>query len=363
MINDFEHSSKPNAWLEVGQAAYDFRSDYVTSPTAAMLESIVKTSLLDDVMMEDPTTNSFQSFIAGLTGKEAALLVSSGTMGNQIALRSALKSPPYAILCDSRGHILHMEAGGAATLCGALVEGVQPSNGHHLTVADIQKSAVLKETVYDCPTRIISLENTLSGTVMPLTEARAISAWARSQIPPLHMHLDGARLWEAVAAGAGELKEFTECFDSVSLCFTKGLGAPIGSVLVGTSSFIDRARVARKLMGGGMRQTGVIAAPAWVAVEQVFLGKQLKKAQDTAKFIADTWVSLGGKLRKPTETNMIWLDLDDAGINKPHFAKVAKEMGVKTMEGRLEDRLVVHYQICREAVDIIIKVFRAVLQK
>jgi threonine aldolase len=177
------------------------------------------------------------------------------------------------------------------------------------------------------------------------------------------MHLDGARLWEAVAAGAGELKDFTECFDSVSLCFTTGLGAPIGSIIVGTASFINRATVARKLMGGGMRQTGVIAAPARVAVEQVFLGKQLKKAQDTAKFIADTWVSLGGKLRKPTETNMIWLDLDAAGIEKPYFAKVAKEMGVKTMEGRLEDRLVVHYQICRDAVDIIFSVFRVVLQK
>jgi threonine aldolase len=192
--NGFAPSKKPNAWMEVGQAAYDFRSDYVTSPTAAMLESIIETTLLDDVMREDPTTNSFQTFMADLAGKEAALLVSSGTMGNQIALRSALMSPPHAILCDSRGHILHMEAGGAATLWGALVEGVQPSNGHHLTVADIQKSAVLKETVYDCPTRGISLENTLSGTIMPLSEVRAISVWARSQKPPLHMHLDGARL-------------------------------------------------------------------------------------------------------------------------------------------------------------------------
>ncbi|KUJ21666.1 uncharacterized protein LY89DRAFT_681106 [Mollisia scopiformis] len=360
--NGFEPSSRPNAWMEVGQAAYDFRSDYVTSPTPAMLESIIKTTLLDDVMMEDPTTNSFQDFMADLTGKEAALLVSSGTMGNQIALRSALTSPPYSILCDSRGHILHMEAGGAATLWGALVEGIQPSNGHHLTVADIQKSAVLRETVYDCPTRVISLENTLSGTIMPLSEVRAISAWARSQNPAIHMHLDGARLWEAVAAGAGELKEFTECFDSVSLCFTKGLGAPIGSIIVGPSSFIKRARITRKVMGGGMRQTGIIAAPARVAVEQVFLGKQLKKAQDTAKFIADAWISMGGKLLKPTETNMIWLDLDAAGIDKLYFAKVAREIGVRTMEGHLEDRLVVHYQICQDAVDIIINVFRVVLQ-
>ncbi|OAA65589.1 threonine aldolase [Niveomyces insectorum RCEF 264] len=352
-----------NAWTEVGQAAYDFRSDYVTSPTSAMLESIVKTTLLDDVMMEDPTTNAFQDFMADLTGKEAALLVSSGTMGNQIALRSALTSPPYAVLCDARGHILHMEAGGAATLWGALVEGVQPSNQHHLTVADVRKAAVLRESVYDCPTRVVSLENTLSGTVMPLSEVRAISAWARSQYPPLHMHLDGARLWEAVAAGAGELKAFIQCFDSVSLCFTKGLGAPIGSMLVGTSAFIKRARGVRKLLGGGMRQTGIIAAPAWVAVEQVFLGKQLKKAQETAKFIADAWLALGGQLKKPTETNMIWLDLDAAGVEKTYFAKLAREMGVKTMEGRLEDRLVVHYQICQDAVDIITNLFRVVLQK
>ncbi|KAI9666272.1 MAG: putative low-specificity L-threonine aldolase 1 [Bathelium mastoideum] len=361
--NGFEIPSKPNAWTEVGQAAYDFRSDYVTSPSAAMLESIIKTTLLDDVMMEDPTTNSFQSFMAELTGKEAALLVSSGTMGNQIALRSALQVPPYSILCDARGHILHMEAGGAATLWGALVEGVVPENRHHLTVSDIKKAAVLKEGVYDCPTRIISLENTLSGTIMPLSEVRAISAWAHQQNPPLHMHLDGARLWEAASAGAGTLKEFAECFDSVSLCFTKGLGAPIGSIIVGSAAFIKRARAVRKLLGGGMRQTGVIAAPARIAVEKTFLSGRLKQVQDRAKFIADTWVSLGGKLRNPTETNMIWLDLDAAGIDKPYFAKVAKDHGLKTMQGRLEDRLVVHYQISQEAVDILINVFRFVLKK
>jgi threonine aldolase len=176
------------------------------------------------------------------------------------------------------------------------------------------------------------------------------------------MHLDGARLWEAVAAGAGTLKEFTECFDSVSLCFTKGLGAPIGSIIVANSSFIKRARGVRKLLGGGMRQTGIIAAPAKIAVEQVFLGKKLKNAQDTAKFIGDTWVSLGGLLRNPTETNMIWLDLEAAGIDKPSFAEVAHKMGLKTMQGRLEDRLVVHYQICQEAVDILIRVFCFVLK-
>jgi len=197
--------------------------------------------------------------------------------------------------------------------------------------------------------------------IMPLAEVQKICAWAHKQTPRIHMHLDGARLWEVDAAGAGTLKEFAECFDSVTLCFTKGLGAPLGSIIVGTAAFIKRARGVRKLLGGGLRQTGVIAAPARIAVEQVFLGKELKKAQETAKFIADSWVSLGGKLRNPTETNMIWLDLEASGIQKPDFAQMACEAGLKTMKGRLEDRLVVHYQICEEAVSALIAVFRSVL--
>jgi len=360
---EYQHSfiAKKNAWSHPGQAAYDFRSDYVTTPSAAMLEGIVNATLLDDVMMEDPTTNAFQDFMAELTGKEAGLLVSSGTMGNQVSLRSALQVPPYAILCDVRGHILHMEAGGAATLWGALVEGVRPSNGHHLTVTDVQNAAILRESVYDCPTRIISLENTLSGTIMPLEDVQAISGWARKQNPPIHMHLDGARLWEVEAAGVGTIKEFADCFDSVTMCFTKGLGAPIGSIILGKTAFIKRARAVRKLVGGGLRQTGIIAAPARIAVEQVFFGKKLKRAQEMAQFIANSWITLGGKLRNPTETNMIWLDLAASGIEKPYFAQVAQEAGLKTMKGRLEDRLVVHYQICQEAVDALIGVFRLVL--
>lgn len=351
----------PTAWSQPGQAAYDFRSDYVTSPSLAMLEAIVHTTLLDDVMMEDPTTNSFQTFMADLTGHEASLLVLSGTMGNQVALRAALTTPPYAILTDHRSHILGMEAGGAATLYGALIVGVVPHNGHHLTLKDIKKHATLREDVYDCPTRVISLENTLSGTIMPLADARAISSWARRQNPPIHLHLDGARLWEAVAAGAGSLKEYAMCFDSIQLCFTKGLGAPIGSIIVGSSAFIKRATRVRKMLGGGLRAAGVIAAPARVAVEQIFLGGKLKANQDVAMRIADMWESLGGKLQNPTETNMIWLDLDAANIDRQEFGRLAEEMGLKTMQGRLEGRLVVHYQISSDAVTKLFQLFRVVL--
>ncbi|KAI0910974.1 pyridoxal phosphate-dependent transferase [Ustulina deusta] len=350
------------AWTVPGQAAYDFRSDYVTTPNAAMLQSIICTSLRDDVMMEDPTTNDFQDFIANLTGHEASLLVLSGTMGNQVALRAALEAPPYSIVCDSRSHIINMEAGGAATLCGALMIGVAPSNGHHLTLEDIKKHCTLRQDVYDCPTRVISLENTLSGTIMPLETVRMISEWARSQNPPIHMHLDGARLWEAVAAKAGSLKDYASLFDSLSLCFTKGLGAPLGSIVVGSTSFINRARWMRKMIGGGLRQAGVIAGPARVAVEEIFLKDRLRICQERAKELSKAWTTLGGKLEHPTETNMIWLDLETAGIDKERFADLAEQRGLKTMRGRLQGRLVIHYQICDEALARMTALFGNILE-
>ncbi|PYI16914.1 l-allo-threonine aldolase [Aspergillus japonicus CBS 114.51] len=355
-------ANQQTAWDSPGQAAYDFRSDYVTSPNIAMLASIINTSLLDDVMKEDPTTNSFQEFIAQLTGHEDSLLVMSGTMGNQVALRTALLAPPYSILADSRSHIIGMEAGGPSTLCGALMQGVAPSNGHHLTLEDVKRHVTLREDVYDCPTRIISLENTLSGTIMPLEDVRAISNWARSQDPPIHMHLDGARLWEAVAAGAGTLKEYATCFDSAQLCFTKGLGAPIGSIVIGNKAFIKRARWMRKLLGGGIRAAGIVCAPARVAVEQIFLGGRLRANQETAKRLSKLWVSLGGKLQHPTETNMIWLDLEAAGIDKEHFADLAENAGVKTMRGRLQGRLIIHYQICDRALEALANLFAEILK-
>ena len=214
-----------------------------------MLEAIASTTLLDDVFQSDPTTNDLESYIARLTNKPAALLVLSGTMGNQVSLRTHLLAPPHAVLCDRRAHILEWEAGGVASLTGALVQGIVPANGKYVTLEDIQAHAVLSSDIHACPTRVLSLENTLNGIVTPLAECRRISAWAREH--NLITHLDGARLWEAVAAGAGSLADFCACFDSVSLCFSKGLGAPIGSMIVGSETFRERARWIRKSIGGG----------------------------------------------------------------------------------------------------------------
>ena len=314
-----------------------------------MLHAITHTTLLDDVFRNDPTTNSLEAYIASLAAHPAALLVLSGTMGNQVSLRTHLLGPPHSVLCDHRAHILEWEAGGVASLCGALVKGVVPLNGHHLTLADVQKHAVVSDDVHACPTRVISLENTLAGEVMPLEDCRAISTWARER--GIVMHLDGARLWEAVAAqvARGEhhgdlvagLKAYCACFDSVSLCFSKGLGAPIGSIIVGSEKFVARARHIRKSIGGGLRQAGVITAAARVAVEDTFLGGKLVGSHERARQIAETWTRKGGKLTQGCETNMVWFDLAAAGIEAKTFVAVGVRHGVQFLGGRL----VVHYRM------------------
>ncbi|KAI5304275.1 hypothetical protein KEM56_006673 [Ascosphaera pollenicola] len=301
------------------------------------------TTLLDDDYMEDPVTNDLQSFIAKLTGHEDALLVMSGTMGNQVALRTHLTQPPYQILCDHRAHIIHWEAGGVPTWTGAYVKGIVPSK-NHLTMEDIQKHAILDEDYNGCPTRLISLENTLNGSIFPLDEMRRITDWAHAN--GLKVHLDGARLWNAVAKGAGKISDYTKLCDSVSLCFSKGLGAPIGSIIVGNKAFIKKARWFRKSIGGGTRQAGIISAAARVAVEETFgkgetgEGGLLKRSHKTAEKLAGMWQARGGKLTSPVETNMVWLDFESAGIKPEDWDELSKKEGLKLMG----NRLVVHYR-------------------
>jgi threonine aldolase len=355
-----------NAWSQPGPSAFDFRSDTITTPTANMLTAISNTTLFDDVFTEDTTTNELESFIANLTGHEAALLVMSGTMGNQVALKTHLVQPPHSVVCDIRGHVYNYEAGGVSSLSSAMLVAVTPGNKHHLTLEDVRAHATISDNVHYCPTRVISLENTLDGMILPLSEIKRIATFAREN--NIKMHLDGARVWEAVASGsatAGTLTEICKEFDSVSLCFSKGLGAPIGSVIVGSRSFIDHARRIRKMLGGGTRQAGVISAAARVAVEEGFgtestgKGGKLRATHVMAKHVAEMWEAKGGKLANPTETNMVWLDLEREGVSSAEFAQMASQEGLKALSGRL----VVHYQITEEAVQRLGQVMDAVLQK
>lgn len=257
---------------------------------------------------------------------------------------------------------MNWEAGGLATTSQALSLPIHPTNTHHLTLPDIRTHTVLSSDIHACPTKLICLENTLNGTIFPLPDAQEISHFARAN--GVSIHLDGARLWEAASTAPDpteHLKSFCACFDSISLCFSKGLGAPIGSILVGSKSFIDRARQIRKMLGGGTRQAGVIAAPAMVAVRETFLGGTLKRSHERARGMARLWESLGGKLLHPTETNMVWLDLGgvgEGGMSSEMFITMAAEEGLRVMGGRL----VVHYQIGDEAVGRFGRLARRILR-
>ncbi|KAE8396590.1 pyridoxal phosphate-dependent transferase [Aspergillus alliaceus] len=185
-------------------------------------------------------------------------------------------------------YMASLEWGSASYLTGITTRQAIPSNGYHITLDDVKRESTLGESIYEVPIRIISLENTLNGTI-PLSDIRAIAPWARGRSPSIHAHLDGARLWEAVARGAITLHAIGDCFDSIQLCFTKGVGAPLGLIVTGSSVYIERAEWGRKSLGGGIRATKIIAASARVAVDDVFFVGNLQAGQEKAKYASDLW--------------------------------------------------------------------------
>lgn len=240
-----------------------------------------------------------------------------------------------------------------SSLTGATLQSVVPRNGIHLTLEDVVSSVVLTDDVHLCPTRVISLENTLNGMIMPLSEVARIADFATRH--GIRMHCDGARLWEAVAAGAGSLDEYCSHFDTVSLCFSKGLGAPVGGIVVGSREKIKHCRWVRKSLGGGLRQAGVVTAAAMVAVDETFgttpdgRSGLLASSHAMAKRVESLWAGMGGKLVHPVHTNMCWLDLASAGCSDDRFVELAAEAGLKVVGGRL----VTHYQIAQNADDVL----------
>ena len=323
----------------------------MTTPSTGMLGAIAQATLNDDVFCEDATTSNFEAEIASLCGHEAAAFVISGTMANQLSLRALLHQPPHAVLAEANAHILSFEAGGMAYLSGALAQPVQPSNGLYLRLEDVQRHAVVTDDVHKCPTRVISLEQTSSGTVVPLQELRRIKAWAGSR--GIAVHLDGARLWEAVAASGYSVGDFARCCDVLTVDFSKNLGAPMGAMVVGRRELVLRLRRIRKGIGGGLRQAGVLAAAARQALHETFgsgprdtMGV-LAACHQAAARAARQWTSRGGKLLRPVETNIVWLDLKSAHIESREWNEAGKRHGIK-LDGK---RLVLHHQIGRPAME------------
>lgn len=243
----------------------DLRSDTVTQPTLAMRQAIAQAEVGDDVLGDDPTVQALEAYTANLLGKEAAVYMPSGTMTNQVALRVHTE-PGDEVVLESQAHIYYYEGGAPAALSGVMCHLV-PGDQGVFTVADLQRSLRPRDPHFPV-TKLVCLENTHNrggGRIFPLTDIQAIAKLCQFQ--GLKLHLDGARLWNACVATGILEAEYAAPFDTVSVCFSKGLGAPVGSALAGSHTDIERARRFRKLFGGAMRQAGMMAAGALYAVQ------------------------------------------------------------------------------------------------
>ncbi len=270
-----------------GVKIIDLRSDTVTKPSPAMREAMMSADVGDDVFGEDPTVNRLQDHLARMFKKDAAMFVPSGTMGNQICVK--LHSlPGNEIICEADCHIFKYEAGGAGLLSGVQTHLVTGDKGV-MTADQIERAVNSKNDIHTSPTALIALENThnrAGGTVYPLDEIKKISDVAkRDRIP---MHLDGARLFNACVAADLKPSDYSPYFDTISICFSKGLGAPVGSAVIGSAESIARARYFRKALGGGMRQAGILAAAAQFALDNnvVKLKDDHRRAHQLAEAIS-----------------------------------------------------------------------------
>ncbi len=320
----------------------DYRSDTVTKPTKEMLNFMFNAPVGDDVFQEDPTVNELQEFVADYFGKEAALFCSSGTQTNQIAINVHVK-PGGEVICHEESHIYKYEGGGISKNSGASVRLLPGSRGR-LKVETIQK-AINADDIHFPVTQLVSLEDTANrggGAVYDFEEIKKIATFCKEKGLPLH--LDGARLMNALTVNKVDPKIYGAQFDSISLCLSKGLGAPVGSLLLGTKEFILKARRVRKVMGGGMRQAGIIAAGGLYAMKHhvVRLNEDHERASKIGvTLIAQTWVSEVF----PVETNIVVFCLK-VEAHKEIVIQKLKDQGILVSSfGDGMIRLVVHLDI------------------
>jgi threonine aldolase len=330
----------------------DLRSDTVTKPSQAMRRAMAEAEVGDDVFGEDPSVNRLQEMTAQLLGKEAALFVPSGTMANQLAIKTHTQ-PGDEIIMERTSHPFNNESGGIAVLSGVQVNLLDGQRGV-LTTQQVVPAIRSGEDIHHSPSRLICLENTHNrggGAVYPLEAIRQLSAVARAH--QLSMHLDGARLMNACIASGHRASEYTQYFDSCTLCFSKGLGAPVGSVLAGSTEFIQRALRFRKMLGGGMRQAGIVAAGAIFALEHNI--ERLREDHQHAKFLAERIFDVSGLHLNPheVETNIVYFELDStARLDAEQLVQAMQQRGVlgyapapSTM------RLVTHLDVTREQIE------------
>jgi threonine aldolase len=310
----------------MGDPIIDLRSDTVTRPTPAMREAMARAEVGDDVLGEDPTVKALERRTAELLGKEASLFVPSGTMANQIAV-GVHAGPGEEVICDETAHVYVWEGGGIARLSGVTPRPLAGDRG--LLCAAQLADKIRPDDGHYVRTRLVCLENTHNrggGRVHPVEQVRAISLWARAN--GLAVHLDGARLFNAVVASGVAAREWASYFDTVSVCFSKGLGAPVGSAIAGTAETVKKAHRLRKVFGGGMRQAGVIAAAALHALENHV--ERLAEDHRNARLLAEAVEETPGlRLESgPVETNLVWIEVDPSLGSARDVAARLREQGV-----------------------------------
>ena len=320
----------------------DLRSDTVTRPTPAMREAIARAEVGDDVFGDDPTVDALQERVAALFGKEAALFVSSGTQGNLCALMSHCQRGDE-VLVGQLAHSYRYEGGGAAVLGSVQPQPLPQQGDGTLRLEDIA-AAIKPDDEHFARTRLLALENTWNGKVLAQAYLDAASDLAHAR--GLATHLDGARLFNAIVASGAEPARLVRGFDSVSVCFSKGLGAPVGSVLVGPREFIARARRVRKALGGGLRQAGLLAAAALYALDHHV--ERLTEDHALARRLADGLASIPGITVTAPDTNIVFAEV--AGGRAEALLAHLKQHGVLAT-GLIGLRFVTHLDVDAAGVD------------
>jgi threonine aldolase len=338
----------------------DLRSDTVTKPNSAMRKAMAEAEVGDDVFGEDPTVNALQEKVAKLLGKETAIFVPSGTMANQLAIKSHTQ-PGDEVIIEATSHPYNFEGGAGAALSGVQFNCLKGTRGI-LDASQIEE-AIRSEDHHFPVTRLICLENTHNrggGSIYPIEKIAEIYRLAKSK--GLLVHLDGARLWNASVATGIHPHEYAQWADSVSVCLSKGLGAPIGSLVAGSKTFIDRVHRFRKMFGGGMRQVGIIAAAGIYALDHHI--ERLKEDHQNAKRLALGLKELKGVSIDPdqVETNIIIFNIADTGMSAPQLTEVMKKNWILIHPiGKTQIRLVTHLDVSKEDIETALKAFEKVL--
>ncbi len=339
----------------------DLRSDTVTKPTPAMRRAMADAEVGDDVYGEDPTVNRLQERAAETFAKEAALFVPTGSMGNQLCVKLHTR-PGTEVVLEERSHIYNYEMGGAAVFSGITVRSVRGENG--MLTRDLVAGAIHHQApYYVTPTSLVALENThnmAGGSVLPLAVSDSICEYVHSLGLPVH--LDGARIFNAAVALNTTVAEIARPFDSVMFCLSKGLGAPVGSMILGKREFIEEAKSWRKRLGGGMRQVGILAAAGMIALEES--PKILPTDHANAKHLAAGVAELRGVAIDPAavQTNVVIFDVAGTGKTTAEISQALREHGILANGiNPREMRMLTHYDVSRADIEETLQAMKQVI--